>query len=582
MSELFNQLVKFYEETTIDFPQLKGITIAQWILESGRGTSRLAVEHLNFGGLKWRPEMTEFATPVDYEASDGLDKYCKFESLEKFIKGYWRFLDRSPYEGWRNNVDSAEKFIGFIGPIYAGDSNYITKVLNVFPEAKQLLANAEHGDHHHPGTAELVTKPPIKAFIQSPNHSSRAGADIDTIVVHYTTAGTFESTKNHFLNPAPPCPTPSNPSRTCPVSAHYIIDKNGDIYQMVKDVDKAWHAAQANRTSIGIEHVARVGDRLTESQEKSSIRLIKWLMTEYKIPKENIKAHKQVLSTSCPGNIFGDTISDTNLPKFKEWVGRNFSNDASPTGGLGPSGLGIYIVQPGDTLSAIADRHDMTLDKLVALNPSIQNPNVIFPGQRITVARIEGDDPFIVTTSRPINLPITIAEYQLNSSNYQVFSNALLGSITVTGGYMEPNGHSPKPEQKAIFLDGTLKTLSPSNRNIGIDYVVADRKVKAWYGGTVTKRGKEGGYGRRVHLQLDVSYDFQGKKYQVYQAFAHTQEILVSVGQVVGQGEQIAIMGGSGASSDHDYPLHVDLSTYLFINGKLVQLNPQALDRQLT
>ena len=144
MSELFNQLVKAYAKTTIDFPQLKGITIAQWILESGRGTSRLATEHLNFGGLKWRDEMTGFATPVDYEASDGWEKYCKFDSLEKFIKGYWRFVERSPYEGWRNNVSSAEAFIGFVGTIYAGDKNYVAKVLNAYAEAKQLLAEADH------------------------------------------------------------------------------------------------------------------------------------------------------------------------------------------------------------------------------------------------------------------------------------------------------------------------------------------------------------------------------------------------------------------------------------------------------
>ena len=570
MSELFNQLVKAYAETTIDFSQLKGITIAQWLLESGRGTSRLATEHLNFGGLKWRDEMTGFATPVDYQASDGLDKYCKFDSVEKFIKGYWRFLERSPYEGWRNNVGSAEAFIGFVGPIYAGDSNYISKVLNAYDEAKQLLADADHGNHHHSGTSEPVTKPLIKAFIQSPNHSSRAGADIDTVVVHYTTAGNFESTKNHFLDPA------------SQVSAHYIIDKNGDIYQMVKDADKAWHAAQANRTSIGIEHVAKVGDRLTAAQEKSSVHLIKWLMTEYKIPKENIKAHKQSGATSCPGNIFGDGIDDTSLPKFKAWIGKNFSNTITPSRTvLGPSGFGIYVVQPGDTLSAIADRHDTTLDALLALNPSIQDPDRIFPGQRITVVRVDGDNDLIITTSRRLKLPITIAEHQLNSSNYQDFSHPLLGSITITGGYMEPDGHSLKPELKAIFLDGTLKTLPPAYRNIGIDYVVSDRKVKAWYGGTVTKRGGEGGYGRRVHLQLDVPYEFQGKKHQVYQAFAHLQDISVSVGQVVGQGEQVAIMGGSGASSDHDYPLHVDLSTYLFINGNLVQLNPQALDNQL-
>lgn len=515
--------------------------------------------------------MEEFATPVDYKASDGLDKYCKFASLENFIKGYWRFLDRAPYEGWRNNVNSAEEFIGFISPIYAGDRNYVSNVLNVYAEAKQLLADTEHVGHHHPGTAEPVSKPPIKAFIESPNYSSRAGADIDTIVVHYTTAGTFESTKNHFLNPA------------SQVSAHYIIDKNGDIYQMVKDSDKAWHARQANRTSIGIEHVAKEGDRLTEAQEKSSIHLIKWLMTEYKIPKENIKAHKQVLETSCPGNIFGDDLDDTSLPKFKAWVAKNFSNNVMRTPQpLSPPGLGLYIVQPGDTLSAIADRHDMTLDALLALNPSIQDPNLIFPGQRITVARVEGDDDLIITTSRRLNLPITIAESPLNASNYQEFSHRLLGGITITGGYMELHeAHSPKSELKAIFLDGKLKTLPPDRRNIGIDYVIADRKVKAWYGGTITKRGREGGYGRRVHIQLDVTYEFQGKKYQVYQAFAHTQEILVSVGQVVGQGELIAIMGGSGDSSDNDYPLHVDLSTYLFINGTLVQLNPQALDRQL-
>jgi murein DD-endopeptidase MepM/ murein hydrolase activator NlpD len=570
MSDLFNQLVNLYSRTNIEFPQLKDVTIAQWLLESGRGTSRLAIEHFNFGGLKWRPEMAELATPVDYVASDGKDKYCKFDSLEKFIKGYWRFLDRSPYEGWRNNTNSPEAFVRFVGSIYATDKNYVSKVLSLQDEAKQLLASVEHTGHHHPGTLEPVTKPLIKEFIQSPNYSSRSGAEIDTVIVHYTTAGSFESTKNHFLNPA------------SEVSAHYVIDKNGDIYQMVKDADKAWHAVQANRTSIGIEHVAQIGDRLTEPQEKSSVHLIKWLITEYKIPKENIKAHKQILSTPCPGNIFGDGIDDTKLPKFKMWVAKNFSNAASPASQpLGPSGLGIYVVQPGDSLSAIADRNDISLDLLLSLNPDIQNPNLIFPGQRIVVARVKGDDALIATTSRPLKLPITLAESQLDPTNYQEFSHPLLGEITVTGGYMEPDGHSWKPELKAIFLDGMLKKLHPAPRNIGIDYVVSNRKVKAWYGGTVTKRGQEGGYGQRVHLQLNVTYDFLGKQYQVYQAFAHLQEISVSVGQTVEQGEQVGIMGGSGASSDHDYPLHVDLSTYIFIGGELVQLNPQALDRQL-
>lgn len=570
MSELFDRLIKTYSGIDIEFSHLKGITLAQWILESGRGTSLLATEHLNFGGLKWRQEMAGFATPVDYNASDGRDKYCKFDSLEAFIKGYWRFMERDPYIGWRDRISSGEDFINFIGPIYAGDSAYITKVLNLSAEAQQLLTSVENGGHHHTGTAEPVTKPRIKEFIQSPNFSSRDGGKINTIVVHYTTAGTFQSTKHHFLN------------RDSQVSAHYIIDKNGDIYQMVEDGNKAWHAGNANRHSIGIEHVAKVGDKFTEAQEKASIHLIKWLMTEYKVPKDNIKGHKQIGSTSCPGNIFGDDIDDSNVPKLKAWVNQNFSTLVTTDGNrLVPSGVGIYVVRQGDTLSAIAERHDMTLPQLLALNPDIRDPDRIVPGQRIRVARIEGEENIITGRSRALSLPLTIAEFQLNSSNYQRFSHSLLGNLTITGGFMEPNGHSWKPEQKAIYLSGELKTLPPANRNIGIDYVVFNNQVKAWYGGTVTKVGREGGYGRRVHLQLDLVYQYQGRQYQVYQAYAHNQELWVSVGEDIAQGQQIAIMGGSGSSSDNDYPFHVDLSTYIFINNSIVQLNPQALDRQI-
>ncbi len=44
-----------------------------------------------------------------------------------------------------------------------------------------------------------------------------------------------------------------------------------------------------------------------------------------------------------------------------------------------------YTVQPGDTLFSIAQRFGVNLQKLIAANPQIPNPNVIFPGQVITV-----------------------------------------------------------------------------------------------------------------------------------------------------------------------------------------------------
>lgn len=44
-----------------------------------------------------------------------------------------------------------------------------------------------------------------------------------------------------------------------------------------------------------------------------------------------------------------------------------------------------YIVKKGDTLTSIARDHHMTLAQLEKLNPQIKNPDVIYPGQTITL-----------------------------------------------------------------------------------------------------------------------------------------------------------------------------------------------------
>jgi spore coat assembly protein SafA len=44
-----------------------------------------------------------------------------------------------------------------------------------------------------------------------------------------------------------------------------------------------------------------------------------------------------------------------------------------------------YIIQPGDTLFIIAQRFNTTVDAILAANPQISNPNLIFPGQVITI-----------------------------------------------------------------------------------------------------------------------------------------------------------------------------------------------------
>ena len=57
-----------------------------------------------------------------------------------------------------------------------------------------------------------------------------------------------------------------------------------------------------------------------------------------------------------------------------------------PIPDLPPAVPGItYIIQTGDTLFSIAQQFGVDLDELIAANPQIADPNIIFPGQFITI-----------------------------------------------------------------------------------------------------------------------------------------------------------------------------------------------------
>ncbi len=157
------------------------------------------------------------------------------------------------------------------------------------------------------GSSNPHTKPVIRQFIKSPNCSCRNGASIDKIVLHCT-EGSLASAVAEFQK-----------ADGRQVSAHYVIDRNGDIYQMVSDSDRSNHCMGANQNSIGIEHVAGETDPLTAPQAAASAALIRWLLQQYHIPRTNIFGHdfapgySRPGGTSCPDHLFGPVHSQATI-----------------------------------------------------------------------------------------------------------------------------------------------------------------------------------------------------------------------------------------------------------------------------
>ena len=150
-SDLFASLRQLYlrSETSIAHPDLKVVTLAQWALESSWGTSGLATEHYNFAGMKGISEighLSDIATTVNYQAHDGWDRYLRFGSLQNFITGYWRFLERSPYRGWKQHTAAEADFISFIASKWAPhDRQYVTKVIEIAGRLRRALTQGVVG-----------------------------------------------------------------------------------------------------------------------------------------------------------------------------------------------------------------------------------------------------------------------------------------------------------------------------------------------------------------------------------------------------------------------------------------------------
>jgi N-acetylmuramoyl-L-alanine amidase len=119
--------------------------------------------------------------------------------------------------------------------------------------------------------------------------------DPHVIVIHFTETPNFQSTFNTFAPDVPDSELHELPN-TC---AHFVVDADGTIHQLVPLQIMCRHTVGLNWTAIGVEHVgysdAEVLDRA--AQMRASLRLVRWLRCRYTIPIKDVIGHNESLSS---------------------------------------------------------------------------------------------------------------------------------------------------------------------------------------------------------------------------------------------------------------------------------------------
>jgi Negative regulator of beta-lactamase expression len=106
--------------------------------------------------------------------------------------------------------------------------------------------------------------------------SGRNGSKITHITIH-TIQGTYAGAISWFKNPA------------ASVSAHYVVRSyDGQITQMVRETDVAWHVRSANNCTIGIEHEGYIEQGTqwyTDDMYRSSAALVHHICSHWGIDR---------------------------------------------------------------------------------------------------------------------------------------------------------------------------------------------------------------------------------------------------------------------------------------------------------
>jgi len=133
---------------------------------------------------------------------------------------------------------------------------------------------------------------PIAQIYASPNFNERPPGTVPDAIVLHATVGEGGPSLSWLSNPS------------SEVSVHYLVDRDGTVYQMVAEAERAWHAGPSfyaglsdwNNFSVGIEMVNRNDgiDPYNPPLVEACRKLCAYLVYKYAITPQMIVTHKMI------------------------------------------------------------------------------------------------------------------------------------------------------------------------------------------------------------------------------------------------------------------------------------------------
>lgn len=240
----------------------------------------------------------------------------------------------------------------------------------------------------------------------------------------------------------------------------------------------------------------------------------------------------------------------------------------------------VYKVVSGDTLSGIAIKTNIPVDKLVEMNDSLENENstlhpddelvIMVEKPKLSVVREEemyyeedyeadviyvDNDEWYTTQTKVLQQPsaghrkvVAVVTFENSKKvseeiikeeiTYEAVPKIVERGTKIPPTYVKPISGG---RLSSNFGRRNRPTKGASSYHKGIDWAVpSGTAVYASCGGTVAKAGWGSGYGYVVYINHP-----DGRQTR----YGHLSKVLVSAGQTVAQGQRIALSGNTGVST---------------------------------